>query len=100
MSKIAIFAEFKTKAGSFEAFYQRMKAHCAASLEEAGCLRFDIAVPQNSPNRLMLYELYADQAAFDAHNGTERIKDHRAACAPLLEERIVHVCDLRESIDL
>ena len=97
MSKIAIIADFTTKPGSFDAFCERMKAHAAASREEPGCLRFDIVVPQNSENHLMLYEMYSDQAAFDFHAGTERIKAHREATATMTTGRTVTVCDLMES---
>ena len=34
---------------------------------EPGCLRFDVVRDEKKPNRLYLYEVYRDRAAFDAH---------------------------------
>ena len=34
---------------------------------EAGCRRFDVIEPANDPDSVLLYEIYDDRAAFDAH---------------------------------
>ena len=34
---------------------------------EPGCLRFDVIQDSADPNRIWLYEVYVDQAAFKAH---------------------------------
>ena len=34
---------------------------------EAGCLRFDVIRDERTPNRIYLYEVYRDKAAFDTH---------------------------------
>ena len=34
---------------------------------EPGCLRFDIVHDEQNPNRILLYEVYKDKAAFDTH---------------------------------
>lgn len=38
-----------------------------STLREPGCLRFDVVQDAKWPNRFYLYEVYRDQAAFDAH---------------------------------
>ncbi len=38
-----------------------------AQEDEPGCLRFDVIQDDKEPNRIYLYEVYTDQAAFDAH---------------------------------
>ena len=35
--------------------------------DEPGCFRFDILRAQDDPDRFYLYEVYADEAAFEAH---------------------------------
>ncbi len=100
MSKIAIIGEFTTNAGDFDEFYGLMVKHATASREEPGNLRFDVVVPLKSENRLMIYELYEDQAALDAHAGTDRIKEHRNNTKELVENRSLHICDLRDSGDM
>jgi len=49
---------------------------------EPGCVRFDVIQDEHSENRIYLYEVYADRAAFDAHTKTphfltwqEKVKD-------------------------
>ncbi len=96
MSKVAIIAELTAKPGKFPEYYERMCRHAAASRQEPGCLRFDVVAPREGEERLMLYELYADQAALDFHAGTERFKAHRAATADLVAERKVTICDVKD----
>ena len=96
MGQIAIIAEFTTHPGHFDDFLEKMRAHGAASREEPGCQRFDIVIPRKGEHRLMLYEVYASQDAFDAHIGTDRIKAHREATADMVAERKLHICDLRD----
>jgi len=97
MGQVAIIAEFTTHPERFEEFLEKMRAHGAASRKEAGCLRFDIVIPRKGEHRLMLYELYADQNALDAHIGTDRIQAHRDATADMVAERKLHICDMRDS---
>lgn len=35
--------------------------------EEAGCVRFDVFQDKSQKNRYLLYEVYVDQTAFEAH---------------------------------
>ena len=100
MSKISIIGDFTTKPGAFDEFYALMVKHATASREEAGNLRFDVVVPLKSENRLLIYEMYEDQAALDAHAGTDRIKAHRENTKELVENRTLHICELRDSADL
>jgi len=38
--------------------------------DEPGCLRFDVVQDANDENRIWLYEVYKDEAAFQAHTQT------------------------------
>ena len=97
MGQIAIIAEFTTHPERFDDFLEKMRAHGAASREEPGCRQFDIVIPRKGENKLMLYEVYADQDAFDAHIGTDRIKAHREDTADMVTERKLHICDMKDS---
>jgi (4S)-4-hydroxy-5-phosphonooxypentane-2,3-dione isomerase len=52
-----------------ETFLKLVRMNAATSLEaEAGCLRFDVLAPlETGGPDVLLYEVYADRAAFDAH---------------------------------
>ncbi len=65
-----------------DGFLELVRAQSAASLLEPGCSRFEVSQNPDQENVFTLSELYADQAALDAHyasahfaNWRERIKD-------------------------
>jgi quinol monooxygenase YgiN len=41
-----------------------------STTDEAGCSQFDVVTAEESPEVVILYEVYADRAAFDAHMQT------------------------------
>lgn len=96
MTQVAIIAEFTIKPEHVAAFTDRMRDHASASRQEPGCLRFDMVIPRKGENRMMLYELYQDQAALDFHAGTDRMKAHREATGDMLEDRKLHICDMAD----
>ena len=68
MAKLAIVATIKTVSGKRDEYLKHLKAHgerCLAS--EPGTLRFEILVPKEEADTLMLYEVYASPEAFQAH---------------------------------
>jgi quinol monooxygenase YgiN len=68
MAKLAIVATIKTVPGKRDEFLKRLKAHgqrCLAT--EPGTLKFDILVPKEEADTLMLYEVYASPEAFQTH---------------------------------
>jgi quinol monooxygenase YgiN len=46
---------------------QAMKARCAVSAKDAGCLQFEVFQSALDPDKLTLLELWEDEAALDAH---------------------------------
>jgi quinol monooxygenase YgiN len=72
MSKLAIVATIKTIPGNRDEYLTFLKAHgkrCLAT--EPGTLQFEILLPQEETDTIMLYELYASPEAFQTHwNGT------------------------------
>ncbi len=68
MAKFAIVATFEISPGQIDAFLPLLLAHRDRCLkDEPGTLRFDILRPRNEENKLMLYEVYEDDAAFQVH---------------------------------
>ena len=45
---------------------QAMKARCEVSRQDAGCEQFEVFQSVSDPDRLVLLELWKDQAALDA----------------------------------
>src|ERR1700741_1631716 len=46
---------------------QAMKARCEGSRQDAGCEQFEVFQSVADPDKLVLLELWKDQAALDAH---------------------------------
>ena len=60
-----IIAPIQIKEGHREAFIESMLDDARGSVEnEPGCLRFDVIQDGADPNRIWLYEVYVDEAAF------------------------------------
>lgn len=56
------------KAGFKDPFVAEMLADARGSVrDEPGCVRFDVIQDEKEPNRIYLYEVYKDRAAFDYH---------------------------------
>lgn len=45
-------------------------ANAVESVKETGCLAFNVIQQDDDPTRIVLHEIYVDQAALDAHKTT------------------------------
>ena len=77
--KLAIVATIKTVPGKREEYLKHLKAHAQRCLAtEPGTLKFDILVPLDEADTVMLYEVYASPDAFEAHwNGPSKRQAER-----------------------
>lgn len=68
MTGFVIMVDFTVKPESMAAFRALVDANARTSCrDEAGCRRFDVLAPKGGEARVVLYEIYDDRAAFDAH---------------------------------
>jgi quinol monooxygenase YgiN len=68
MAEFALIATIKTVPGKRDEYLKHLKAHAQRCLAtEPGTLNFEILVPQQESDTLMLYEVYASPEAFQAH---------------------------------
>ena len=56
------------------------------TVQEPGNLRFDVIQQDDDPDRFMLYEVYLDADAFDAHKQTDHYATWRDAVADWMAE--------------
>ena len=100
MPKIAIHVEFHPKPGQHAAFDALIREHARLTQqEEPGCERFEVLQPLKADGtkdegRIMLVEVYADRDAVKAHTQNPRMPKVREAYTPLIEERILTMCEL------
>jgi autoinducer 2-degrading protein len=68
MSGFVITVDFTVKPGAMAAFRKLIDKNAQDSCaDEPGCRRFDVLVPIEPGDRVFLYEIYDDRAAFDVH---------------------------------
>jgi quinol monooxygenase YgiN len=95
MSGFVIVVDFRIKPGRMADFRRLIDDNARASVrDEPGCSRFDVCADRKDPNRILLYEIYDDRAAFDAHLKTPHFASFNAASAALVAEKTVIECDL------
>ena len=67
MAKLANIVTIEVKPGNADAVVAALLAHQERSLDEPGTLQFVVLRPRGDDSRLITYEVYRDEAAFDAH---------------------------------
>ena len=73
---LANIAVYTIKPRFVEDFRERMLIHAATCLrEEPGCKRFDVNQSREDPTVFLMYELFVDEAAAEAHKATAHIAD-------------------------
>ncbi len=94
MKGYVVTVEFDIAAGRFGEFLRLMVENAETSRrDEPGCRRFDVCRPRNVENRVFLYEIYDDEAAFQAHLQTGHFKSFAVATRELIVARKIVACD-------
>lgn len=90
-----ITAEFRLKPDMLDGFMPLIITQAEKSLaKEPGCLIFDVCVEQNDDvDVILLYEVYTDEAAFDAHLETPHFLAFDETVAGLVAEKTVRRFD-------
>jgi quinol monooxygenase YgiN len=69
MPKFALIGTVEVAPGRMDEFLPLLMAHRVRSLkDEPGTLQFEVVMPRDDKTKVMLYEVYQDEAAFDAHS--------------------------------
>ena len=83
--------EIRIKPENVESFLAKAIENATDSRKEPGCRQFDVLVDPNDRTKVMLYEVYLDDKAFEGHQKTEHFKKYLAEAVPLLASRERHV---------
>jgi (4S)-4-hydroxy-5-phosphonooxypentane-2,3-dione isomerase len=95
---LVILVDFEVAPADMDAFLHHVRENAAASVrEEPGCRRFDVLQPEDGGTRIALYEIYDDQAAFEAHLKTVHFAAFDAATRPLVRARSLRRFGLYEN---
>ena len=90
MAPLAILVEFTIKPDAIARFRELITTNAARSVsDEPGCRRFDVLSSGDEPGRVVLYEIYDDDRAFELHLATPHYKEFAAVAEPLIETRSI-----------
>lgn len=90
-----IVVDFKIKPGQMADFRKLIDDNAKASVrDEPGCSRFDVCAHRKDADRILLYEIYDDRAAFDAHLKTRHFAVFNEASAALVLDKNAAEYDL------
>lgn len=81
-----VFVHVHCKPEHREAFVEASLANARATVREPGNVRFDVCQQADDPNRFVLYEVYRDESAMQAHKETEHYARWRDTVAPWMAE--------------
>ena len=87
----ALQVDIHIKPENVAAFMHKLAANAAAARKEPGCRQFDVLVDPKDATHVMLYEIYADEKAFEVHQQQPHFKTYIAEAVPLLASRERHV---------
>jgi (4S)-4-hydroxy-5-phosphonooxypentane-2,3-dione isomerase len=97
MLKLAIVATIEVAQGRRDEFLPLLVAHRARCLkDEPGTLQFEALVPRDDETKVLLYEVYQDDAAFDVHFNGPSITRLRKEAAGMIVKIQGTRCNLSE----
>ncbi|MZR31875.1 putative quinol monooxygenase [Sneathiella litorea] len=89
-SRLAITARFDVIPGQEAAFMKEMRKQAENSLSlEPECHYFDICVDVDNPGRILLYELYGDEAAFEEHLASRHFAEFIKTVTPMISSKTI-----------
>ncbi len=72
------------KPGEVAKFIEFAKQNGAEAVKEPGCREHNIVVSKTDPNHIMLFEVYDNEAALNAHKATDHFKAFLAATSGMV----------------
>jgi quinol monooxygenase YgiN len=87
-TEYVIVAEHDVDEADFETYVNYCLHNANTSVAtEAGCLRYDVHISPKNPRRVVLTEVYANEAALNSHRETEHFLLWSERAKPLIKAR-------------
>ncbi|OHV13949.1 putative quinol monooxygenase [Kushneria phosphatilytica] len=87
VGQFVVIAEFNVREGELDAFLALAHNDANESLaNEHGCHQFDVLVPEDGSNKVILHEVYTDRDAFEQHMQMPHYAPFKEGTAPLLAD--------------
>ena len=82
-----LLVNIRIKPENVERFMKGIGENARAARKEPGCRQFEVLVDAKDKTRIVLFEVYDDEKAFEAHQATPHFKKYLADAVPLLASR-------------
>ena len=70
--------DYEIAPADLQKFVEALKENGAATIKETGCLQFDFSTSVSNPNQIVIYEVYENEAAVQAHRASDHHKKYLA----------------------
>ena len=77
----------RIKPESVDSFMKKLTENALEARKEPGCRQFEVLVDPKERTKIMLFEVYDSEKAFEAHQATPHFKKYLAEAVPLLASR-------------
>ena len=77
----------KIKPENVDSFMRKVIENAKAARSEPGCRTFEVLVNPDDRTKVMLFEVYDDQKAFETHQAGDAFRKYIANAVPLLASR-------------
>ena len=85
MPKLVIMATIEVSPGTQDHVVALLTAHAARCLkDEPGTLEFKVLIPREDDSKVLIYEVYQDDAAFEVHRNGASIARWRSETAGMV----------------
>ena len=81
----------KIKPENVERWMKMALENAREARKEPGCRQFEVLVDPKEKTKVLLFEIYDDEKAFEAHQATPHFKKYLAEAVPLLADRVRNV---------
>ena len=82
-----LLVNIRIKPENVDRFMKALGENARAARKEPGCRQFEVLVDPKDKAKVVLFEVYDDEKAFDAHQATPHFKKYLAEAVPLLASR-------------
>jgi quinol monooxygenase YgiN len=97
MSPVIVVARWQMSAEAVEGVLGMVAELGRLTLQEPGCLGYDVFRSTDTPGQLLLLERYRDNEAIEAHRGSTHYQELAVKrILPLLTERTVELLEARD----
>ena len=86
-----LIVNIRVKSENVEHFMKRLADNAREARMEAGCRQFEVLVDPHDRTKIILFEVYDDERAFEIHQETPHFKKYLTEAVPLLASRERHV---------